>query len=416
MEVKRRSSRSLGIAMAAAILLGPSLLLLPSEGVAGGSSFPHHEPSSAAATRRVVLAKDVRPSLRVSSELAAVSCPLTRFCVAVGASSQDDYAHAMSTMGEIFTGQRWSVMRTPNVAPWSGLTGVSCVSRIFCVTVGYSLSGADPQFGYRDSRTLVEIYDGGVWSRILSPQPGSLDHLTSVSCASRDLCMAVGYFGTPSQPFIIKWDGSSWTQSVSPSVPVGTLSSVSCPTPTFCATVGSSGDRTLIETFDGTSWSINGSPNMVTSFYNELSSVSCTSDLSCQAVGFYYVSKARGQSPIAESYEGKNWVVTPLPADTGSAQLDGVSCARATSCAAVGVQFTGSDGRSLAYIFDGSAWAAAPSASVVQSSQPGLSDVSCSSEHICMAVGSHYGGRSSYLTSTEALNGTRWSLVASPNP
>ena len=58
----------------------------------------------------------------------------------------------------------------------------------------------------------------------------------------------------------------------------------------------------------------------------------------------------------------------------------------------------------------------APSAAAVpQSSQPGLAAVSCASAHSCVAVGSHYGGSSNYLTTTEVFNGDLWSLLLSGN-
>ena len=83
---------------------------------------------------------------------------------------------------------------------------------------------------------------------------------------------------------------------------------------------------------------------------------------------------------------------------------------------AVGVSFPGFDGASLAYTVKGNTWMSAPSAAAVpQSSQPGLAAVSCASAHSCVAVGSHYGGSSNYLTTTEVFNGDLWSLLLSGN-
>src|ERR1700723_1702098 len=79
------------------------------------------------------------------------------------------------------------------------------------------------------------------------------------------------------------------------------LSSVSCPSPGMCMAVGgyvTAGNqtRTLAERWNGTSWSIVGTENMGSS--DELWSVSCASASSCSAVG-----DAGGQSvPMAQQW------------------------------------------------------------------------------------------------------------------
>jgi hypothetical protein len=171
----------------------------------------------------------------------------------------------------------------------------------------------------------------------------------------------------------------------------------------------------LVEVFDGQSWSVVPSPNETTKFYDLLSGISCASVRSCDAVGYDYVSKSAGEVPLAESYTGAGWTLDSVAAPTGGGQLDGISCAASNSCMAVGVSFPGFDGASLAYTVKGNTWMSAPSAAVPQTSEPGLVAVSCAAARSCVAVGSHYGGSSNYLTTSEVFNGDLWSLMPSRN-
>ena len=89
-----------------------------------------------------------------------------------------------------------------------------------------------------------------------------------------------------------RWNGTSWSIVTSPN-PSGTaesvLSSVSCPSTTSCFAVGSnlttSHTKTLVEHWNGTSWSIVTSPNPSGATDSALSGVSCPTTTSCYAVG-----------------------------------------------------------------------------------------------------------------------------------
>jgi hypothetical protein len=383
--------------------------------------------------------------IHASSEFQGVSCPSARFCAAVGTSSPDEYGKTMRTLVEAFGGKSWTIRLSPTVGSWSGLFGISCPTVGFCVAVGYESIGVVGNTEVAQ-KTLIETYNGRSWSVTPSPNPGvstkkvkpctspsalkcetvqppadGADRLSGVSCATRSVCVAVGQATSvadyPSgQPLIETYRNSTWSAVHSPTVPGGgDLQGVSCVGPRFCEAVGSSGSATLVEVFDGKSWSVVPSPNETTTFYNLLSGVSCASAFSCQAVGYYFVSKAAGESPLAESLTRTGWTLDSVASPPGGGQLDGISCATSNSCAAVGVTFPGFDGASLAYTVRGSTWTSTPSAAIHQSSQPGLAAVSCATAHTCVAVGSHYGGSSNYLTTTEVFNGDLWSLLPSRN-
>ena len=84
----------------------------------------------------------------------------------------------------------------------------------------------------------------------------------------------------------------------------GDLNGVSCVTASSCKAVGieatSGVAHTLIDSWDGTTWSVDPSPNTGTGT-NALTSSSCTSTSSCEAVGWYRTSTGNAQALI-ETY------------------------------------------------------------------------------------------------------------------
>jgi hypothetical protein len=96
------------------------------------------------------------------------------------------------------------------------------------------------------------------WSVIPSPSPGSGDdYLGSVSCISTNFCVAVG--SQESGVLIETWDGTSWSVAASPNLSLGDfLEGVSCTSTSFCVSVGvyynqaTSSDQTLVGTVSGT--------------------------------------------------------------------------------------------------------------------------------------------------------------------
>jgi len=130
------------------------------------------------------------------------------------------------------------------------LSSVSCVSVSFCVAVGYQDSGS----GYL---TLVEQWNGSVWSTVTSPNPSTSDNsLYSVSCVSVSFCVATGYqySGSGYLTLVEQWDGTSWSTETSPSPGTNSnvLSSVSCVSVSFCVATGNqnsgSANQPLYET------------------------------------------------------------------------------------------------------------------------------------------------------------------------
>jgi hypothetical protein len=94
---------------------------------------------------------------------------------------------------------------------------------------------------------------------------------------------------------------------------------------------------TLIEFWDGTTWSVVPSPNA--SSINGFSGVSCVSTSSCTAVGDF--NSGTVTQTLIETLNGTTWsvVASPDSSSSDSNGLDGVSCPLANSgtCTAVGI-------------------------------------------------------------------------------
>jgi hypothetical protein len=262
------------------------------------------------------------------SQLTRVSCVSPVWCLAVGYSANDAL-----DLTESWHGHGWSVVPSPGAGT---LSDVSCVSRTFCMTVGGTLTG-----------TSVEMWDGHAWVFVPSPTPANVTFgfFDAVSCVSRQACIAVGQYerrnpdGTSTLgQFIESWNGKAWSLVPTPLLvsDLVRLDDVSCASVTSCVAVGlfeggggTTVARTLIERWNGKVWSVQPSPNRGN--FNELTSISCVSEVSCQAVG------GDGTRQLIESWNGHNWSIVPNPSQQGgNAGLIAVSCVSATSCKGVG--------------------------------------------------------------------------------
>ncbi len=95
--------------------------------------------------------------------------------------------------------------------------------------------------------------------------------------------------------------------------------------------------------------------------------------------------------------------------------LNGMSCPRVTSCFAVGESLAGSATRSAIERLKGTTWSSMASPNPSGSSITALLGVSCPTIASCFAVGLQV--ESSTKTFIERWKkGTRWSIMASPNP
>lgn len=315
---------------------------------------------------------------------------------------------------------------------------VSCVEADRCIAVGENRSlavGTDV--------TLAEAWDGTEWTAMETPNPPGLDEgwlhewyavLTGVSCASADDCLAVGRYRDPSEsvkPLTEHWDGSEWELLPAP-IPNGAvggqLNGVSCTSATACTAVGSSDGggvrRSLVERWDGGSWTIQPAPSPGAASGSQLLSVSCSTVSSCTAVGFN-----RGfeeETTLAERWNGIEWQAlntVELGGVQSTNRLEAISCNTPSACMAVGGHLanfgTAFHWGPLAERWNGSAWSLQAIPEPPASEEASLSGVSCASANSCTAVGSYrqIAGSDSYAEVLgERWNGTSWSVLEMPGP
>jgi hypothetical protein len=312
------------------------------------------------------------------------------------------------------SGTTWMIVRSPNVTLTGGnIHSVSCSAPKACTAVGTDLDTSGINV------TLAERWDGTSWQRQVTPNPPGntspsvAPDLLGVSCPTAGFCAAVGAYQSPEaiQVSIAEtWDGSTWTMQPFP-VPANSfgagLTAVSCTSPRFCEAVGSYFDDTagtnvtLAATWDGTSWSLQPTPNPGGFNFEQFNTVSCASTAFCEA----WASGNAGNPgvTIAEQWNGSSWQLQTVPSN---ATVNSVSCTSAAFCEAVG--------SGPAYAWNGSAWTAqtipAPAGT------GGLGGVSCTSPAFCEAVGETGGSNGNVVGVAAVWNGSAWSAQATPNP
>jgi Cutinase len=293
--------------------------------------------------------------------LFGISCVSASFCVAVGNYENTSAADGVELL--TWSGGSWTAADAPVPAdavsgPWASLTAVSCASASFCVAAGsyQDTSG--------DSDGMLLTRAGGSWSATRMPLPANAsesadtfdtDHF-GVSCPSATFCTVAGMYeaGHDSAGLLVTYSGGSWTAIEAP-IPANaataaaasaSLSSVSCPSASFCTAAGQyvddSGDAEgLLVTLSGGSWKGAEAPIPNTTDsgpYTAVSAISCVSATFCAAAGLDSAAHGVGLTEAGDQWTA---VQLPLPGNATSEQGGqyGVSCPSASFCVAVSSYF-----------------------------------------------------------------------------
>jgi hypothetical protein len=389
-------------------MVGVALPLLGSPGLADAAAS---RPSVSARVQAIAVGRGGSPN----TELTAVSCVRSTFCIAVGTyrpgAPFNNYQgeHPVVTK---FDGHKWSNVPAP--APLNAeLNGVDCLSRTSCVAVGEQIA-ADGS-----TSPLVEELKSSIWSvtRLSGPTIFMTNEiqLRGVSCMSVGDCIAVGWDRgvgyprgvTPATGLIAQENSGGWTlQTLAPLVPTQVnsalgyvvvpsnafdptyLMSVSC-TPGRCVAVGQG--RAFVHAEGG--WNPIA-PTVV------LNGVSCASASACTGVG----QAGQGMAgPVVVStstsiarLSGTQWRRVPSPNTTSPSNvLNAVACWSARTCVAVGsVEGTpvlnpsvNRQGGALVEVQVGNRWVLARPLRTPERIDDTLASVSCPTQHVCVAVG-----------------------------
>jgi hypothetical protein len=274
--------------------------------------------------------------------------------------------------------------------------------------------------------TVAEVWNGTSWTLHSTPHPtgATESDLDAVSCSSATACTAVGYFVNGSstrETLAEEWNGTSWTVQTTPNPKGATntyLGAVSCSSATACTAVGnyensSNTFETLAEVWNGTSWTVQTTPNPKGATDSALGSVSCSSATACMAVG-QFDDSAGARMMLAEGWNGTSWTVqtTPNPKGATNSSLDALSCSSATGCTAVGYYENSSNTyETLAEVWDGTSWTVQSTPNPNGATNSYLGAVSCSSATACTAVGYYQNSSFTDEPFAEDWNGTSWTEI-----
>jgi hypothetical protein len=313
-----------------------------------------------------------------SSQLSGVACPLPASCWAVGDYHTSGNSLTFLNQALHWNGRKWSLVPTPEPGlmaqrAFDSLVGVRCISASNCWAVG---SFTNPGNGLFELNQALH-WNGRRWSLVATPDPGSsskgaLDGLSAVRCTSAGNCWAVGIFVQPvgtgeSEALLnqaLHWNGRRWSQASTPD-PGGAgatasngLNAVACTSSGNCWAIGSYGTffatpQTSLNQalrWNGRQWSQVFTPNpdgIAAGAGNELIDVTCTSPVSCWAVGDYgRITRSLGvRVNQALHWNGRHWSLVPTPDPGGlgnddSSGLTAIRCPSPASCWAVGVVST----------------------------------------------------------------------------
>ncbi len=331
-----------------------------------------------------------------TGSLSSVSCSAAEACTAVG-----HYINGVGTevtLAERWNGKEWSLQETPNPAgaKSSSLSSVSCASAGVCTAVGHYVNSESKEV------TLAEGWASSKWTiqETVNPTGAKSSSLAGVWCASTTVCEAVGHYVNSESKeamFAEGWASSKWTIQETPS-PTGAKSSgllgVSCASAEVCTAVGhyvnsESKEVTLAEGWASSKWTVQEAVNATGAKSSSLAGVWCASTTVCEAVGHYVNSESK-EVTLAEGWASSKWTVQEAVNATGakSSSLAGVSCTSTTVCTAVGHYVnSGSKEVTLAESWASSKWTVQETPNPIEAKSSSLAGVSCKTAEGCLAAG-----------------------------
>ncbi len=266
---------------------------------------------------------------------------------AAGQMASADVAAAGTATG---SAAGWTVVPTPRIDGQVNLTAVTASNPSDAWAVGYVGDGGTTQ-------SLALHWDGRSWTRVRTPASGEASWLASVSGSSPSDVWAVGsdLAGLTRRTLVMHWDGAAWSIVPSPNVAGqdNVLNGVVVASPDDAWAVGSALDeqftgQTLVQHWDGRSWSVIRSPNPSDSGVgSNLLAVTAEAASEVWAVGDY----DQGDwvmHPLAQRWDGRSWRTVDTPTAADGALLGSVA-ARAGVVWAVGWRLKPDDQQELRY-------------------------------------------------------------------
>lgn len=268
-----------------------------------------------------------------------------------------------------YDGSHWSASRTFGVTRTSANDDVDALSRDDAWLLGST------QTSYQNGHSRISHWDGATWTKVPHPDPG---------------------------------DGGAW------------LSRIDAQSADDVWTVGAElkgpyTEKTLIEHWDGSAWSVVASEDMPVD-QNYLAAVSADSSTDAWAVGHGETRYGEQVKALAEHWDGASWQLVALP--NGVRGLEAVDAVTPSDAWATGYRKTAGGPSSVVLHWDGTAWTVVEhQASSDYNSTDYASVVALSPQDVwVLGSASTYHGAEGKPQSTLALHwdGTTWSQVATP--
>jgi hypothetical protein len=259
------------------------------------------------------------------------------------------------------------------------------------------------------AQTLAEHWDGTSWSVVTTPSPPNGAELFSVAAAASNDVWAVGFgFGSGNPDFgetlIEHWDGSSWSVVSSPTSTVEntSLDGVVAISSNNVWAVGGNSGNALVEHWDGMSWSVVSSPAFTGEGNLSAVSADASNDIWAAAPG----------APGFLHFDGMNWSRVTSP----NMEAEGITALSPTNVWAVGTVGVFINHRSFRQAaiehWDGTNWSIVASPNPNPTGPSTLIGIAAISANNIWAVGSIGVAK----TITEHWDGTSWRIIHSPNP
>jgi hypothetical protein len=243
---------------------------------------------------------------------------------------------------EHWNGRKWSVAKGPPVAG-ATIFGMAAVSSADVWAVGSVISGGVAQ-------TFIEHWNGKKWAVVSSPNASAQNnHLDGVTAINANDIWAAGDFQNASgvfQTLTEHWDGTAWSIVSSPSGagPEAGLLGVAAVSTSDVWAVGDTGSNTLIEHWNGTSWAVVPSPAPAGTLFSPLSGAAVVSANDIWAVGQSQNATTGIPQTLIEQWNGTSWSIVTSPAPGTASLLSGASADPASGQAWAVGNFTAASG------------------------------------------------------------------------
>jgi hypothetical protein len=258
-----------------------------------------------------------------------------------------------------WNGSAWSLVATPTLGVTSSLLSVSASTATDAWAVGMSV------LGKHEDSTLMEHWNGTAWSVNSSlVVTGFVAELTGVVDLSPTNAWAVG---RANSSLLEHWNGTTWSTVTipDPDFTPGPNDAISASSASDIWVVGSTLDTATDELvpealhYNGTAWSVVAMPQAGTNS-SSIGAVTDISPTNAWAVGEDIgATSAVGGSTLIEHWNGSSWSVVPSPTPGADPGLTGVAARGPDDVYAVGSNVPSVNGgtvQGMILRWNGSAW------------------------------------------------------------